>query len=55
MPARSGKAPAKAAREAAITPRSVIRPVTSRAGVTSKAGLPAGEPGAPDDAKLVEV
>ena len=28
--------------EASATPRSVIRPVTSRAGVTSKAGFPAG-------------
>jgi len=34
--ARSGKAPANAAREAAMTPRSVMRPVISRAGVTSK-------------------
>lgn len=31
---------------AAQTPRSVIRPVTSRAGVTSKAGLLTGEPAA---------
>ena len=34
--ARSGKAPASAARDAAMTPRSVISPVTRRAGVTSK-------------------
>ena len=27
-------------------PRSVMKPVTRRAGVTSKAGLPAAEPGA---------
>ncbi len=33
---RSGKAFANASREAATTQRSVIRPVTSRAGVTSK-------------------
>src|ERR1700728_3677907 len=36
-PARSGKAPWIALWEAAITPRSVISPVMSRAGVTSKA------------------
>jgi len=36
-PARSGKAPARPARDALSTPRSVMRPVTSRAGVTSKA------------------
>jgi hypothetical protein len=35
--ARSGKAPASAARFGATMPRSVIRPVTSRAGVTSNA------------------
>ena len=35
--ARSGNARANASRVAATTPRSVIRPVTSRAGVTSKA------------------
>ena len=34
---RSGKALASAARFAATTPRSVMSPVTSRAGVTSKA------------------
>jgi len=34
--ARSGNAAASPARLAAITPRSVISPVTSRAGVTSK-------------------
>jgi hypothetical protein len=33
--ARSGNARANPARVAAITPRSVINPVTSRAGVTS--------------------
>ena len=33
---RCGKALASAARFGAITPRSVISPVTSRAGVTSK-------------------
>ena len=35
--ARSGKARANAPRSAFNTPRSVINPVTSRAGVTSKA------------------
>ena len=35
-PARSGKARASAAGSAAITPRSVMSPVMSRAGVTSK-------------------
>jgi hypothetical protein len=34
---RSGKSSSSPAREAAQTPRSVISPVTSRAGVTSKA------------------
>ena len=34
---RSGKAAESAARSALSTPRSVISPVTSRAGVTSKA------------------
>ena len=36
-PARSGNAAAKPSREACSTPRSVISPVTSRAGVTSNA------------------
>ena len=36
FPARSGNAAASASRLASITPRSVISPVTSRAGVTSK-------------------
>ena len=35
-PARSGNALAKPSRVAGSTPRSVISPVTSRAGVTSK-------------------
>src|SRR5262245_23431190 len=35
-PARSGKARSSPWRDASSTPRSVIRPVTSRAGVTSK-------------------
>ena len=35
-PARSGNAAVKPSREALSTPRSVIRPVTRRAGVTSK-------------------
>ena len=39
---RSGKARASAAALGAITPRSVTNPVTSRAGVTSKAGFAAG-------------
>src|SRR5579859_5180890 len=39
---RSGKSASRPSREALATPRSVTRPVTSRAGVTSKAGLAAG-------------
>jgi hypothetical protein len=37
FPARSGNAPASAPRSACRTPRSVINPLTSRAGVTSNA------------------
>ena len=41
---RSGNSALRPSGEAAATPRSVTRPVTSRAGVTSKAGLAAGVP-----------
>src|SRR5258706_110200 len=43
---RSGNSAASPSPVAAQTPRSVISPVTSSAGVTSKAGLAAGLPGA---------
>ena len=42
LPARSGNNPFSPASVAAQTPRSVMRPVTKRAGVTSKAKLRAG-------------
>src|SRR5262249_45258348 len=41
---RSGKSASRPSREALATPRSVMSPVTSRAGVTAKAGLAAGPP-----------
>src|ERR1035438_6506254 len=43
-PARSGNSLRRPASDASATPRSVMRPVTSRAGVTSKAGLAAALP-----------
>src|SRR4029450_12080193 len=46
---RSGNMVASAARSALATPRSVMRPVTSRAGVTSNAKLTACVPAAPID------
>ena len=42
----SGNSDRRDARSARATPRSVMMPVTSRAGVTSKAGFAAGLPGA---------
>ena len=42
--ARSGKSAFSPSGEAFATPRSVMRPVTRRAGVTSKAGFAAGLP-----------
>ena len=39
---RSGNSPSSPCALAGATPRSVMRPVTRRAGVTSKAGLPPG-------------
>src|ERR1700752_635508 len=42
--ARSGNSDSNPSALAVQRPRSVIRPVTSRAGVTSKAGLAAGLP-----------
>ena len=43
-PAISGNISANASLEASETPRSVIKPVISRLGVTSNAGLPPGTP-----------
>ena len=43
-PARSGNSRASPSREAGATPRSVMMPVTRRAGVTSKPGLCAALP-----------
>ena len=44
QPRLQGKVAASPSAVAAHAPRSVISPVTSRAGVTSNAGLPTGEP-----------
>ena len=57
----SGKSPSSPLSDASQIPRSVISPVTSRAGVTSKAGLPTGVSGsvvrtvAISDARRAEV